>query len=47
VRADESDPQLRFTLPPFAYWSPDKFAANAMAAKALIDARCGLESLDY
>jgi D-lyxose ketol-isomerase len=47
ARADDLIRSHGFTLPPFAYWSPDKFAANATAAKALIDARCGWDITDY
>ncbi|WP_299300816.1 D-lyxose/D-mannose family sugar isomerase [uncultured Litoreibacter sp.] len=36
-----------FTLPPFAYWTPQEFAANASKAQALIDARCGWDVTDY
>lgn len=46
----ESDDMIRsfgFRLPSFAYWTPEEFAANAEAAKALIDARCGWDITDY
>lgn len=46
----EADDLIRshgFTLPPFAYWTPQEFAANAPAARALIDARCGWDITDY
>jgi D-lyxose ketol-isomerase len=46
----EADDMIRshgFTLPPFAYWTPEEFAANATVAKALIDARCGWDVTDY
>ena len=36
-----------FTLPPFAYWSPDEFKSRAKAARNLIDARCGWDITDY
>lgn len=36
-----------FRLPPFAYWSPEEFAANATSARALIDARCGWDITDF
>ena len=39
--------QHGFTLPPFAYWTPQEFAANAGRAQALIDARCGWDITDY
>lgn len=34
-------------LPPFAYWTPEQFTANAQSASALIDARCGWDITDY
>lgn len=46
----QADAMIRshgFTLPPFAYWTPDEFATNAGSAKALIDARCGWDITDY
>ena len=46
----ESDEMIRsfgFRLPSFAYWSPDEFKANAGAAQALIEARCGWDITDY
>jgi D-lyxose ketol-isomerase len=36
-----------FTLPPFAYWSPDAFVARKDAARHVIDARCGWDITDY
>ncbi len=47
---DEADAFIRsfgFTLPPFAYWSPDEFLAKKDAAKSLIDARCGWDITDF
>lgn len=46
----ESDDFIRhfgFRLPPFAYWSPEEFVANATSARALIDARCGWDITDF
>ncbi|SHG46831.1 D-lyxose/D-mannose family sugar isomerase [Cognatishimia maritima] len=45
--ADDMIRSYGFTLPPFAYWSPKDFAANADKAKHLIDARCGWDITDY
>lgn len=39
--------QFGFTLPPFAYWSPDEFKARRADAKNVIDARCGWDITDY
>ncbi len=36
-----------FALPPFAYWTPDDFAARAAEARHVIDARCGWDITDY
>lgn len=36
-----------FTLPPFARWSPEEFAARAADARHVIDARCGWDVTDY
>ncbi len=36
-----------FALPPFAYWSPDEFRAQASVARHIIDARCGWDITDY
>lgn len=46
----ESDDMMRrfgFTLPPFAYWSPDQFRAQADAASHVIGARCGWDITDF
>lgn len=46
----EADDLIRhhgFTLPPFAYWTPDQFKSRAGAAQHLIDARCGWDITDY
>lgn len=47
AQADDMIRSHGFALPPFAYWSPDEFAAQAHNAKALIDARCGWDITDY
>lgn len=36
-----------FALPPFAYWTPDQFKANASSARHVIDAQCGWDITDY
>ena len=46
----EADALMRthgFVLPPFAYWSPETFAARADEARHVIDARCGWDVTDY
>lgn len=46
----EADAMMRhhgWTLPPFAYWSPEEFVANKDKAKAVIDARNGWDITDY
>ena len=46
----ESDDMMRrfgFTLPPFAYWSPEEFKACKADAQNVIDARCGWDITDY
>ncbi|MCP3969177.1 MAG: D-lyxose/D-mannose family sugar isomerase [Rhodobacteraceae bacterium] len=46
----EADEMIRghgFTLPPFAYWSPDEFRANRDVARNVIEARCGWDITDY
>ncbi len=45
--ADDMIRHHGFTLPPFAYWSPDEFRANADRAKRVIDARMGWDITDY
>ncbi|MEM8555907.1 MAG: D-lyxose/D-mannose family sugar isomerase [Pseudomonadota bacterium] len=47
AEADEMIRSYGFTLPPFAYWSPDEFAARAGDARHVIDARCGWDITDY
>ena len=36
-----------FTLPPFANWTPEDFAARKTEAAALVEARCGWDITDY
>jgi len=45
--ADEMMRRHGFVLPPFAYWTPEEFAANAPEARHVIDARCGWDITDY
>ena len=47
AEADDTIRRHGFTLPPFAYWSPDDFAARKDAARHVIDARCGWDITDY
>jgi len=47
LQADEMMRKFGFVLPPFAYWTPDEFAANAPNAGHVIDARCGWDITDY
>lgn len=46
----DADQMIRahgFTLPPFAYWTPEEFVANKDRARAVIDARAGWDITDY
>ena len=46
----EADDMIRahgFALPPFAYWTPEAFKANAAIAENVITARCGWDITDY
>ncbi len=47
ANADDMIRSHGFTLPPFAYWTPEEFAKNKDVAKHLIDARCGWDITDY
>jgi len=47
AQADELIRRHGFVLPPFAYWTPDDFAARKSRASSLIDARCGWDITDY
>lgn len=46
-QADEMMRRFGFTLPPFAYWTPEQFKANASKARHVIEARCGWDITDY
>ena len=46
----EADGMIRshgFTLPPFAYWTPDAFKSRRHLAESVINARCGWDITDY
>ena len=46
----DADAMMRrhgFTLPPFAYWTPEDFKARAAQARHVIEARCGWDITDY
>lgn len=45
--ADEMIRHYGFVLPPFAYWTPAEFKANAGRAQRVIDGRCGWDITDY
>lgn len=45
--ADELIRSHGFTLPPFAYWTPDEFRANQAMADHIISTRCGWDITDY
>ena len=45
--ADDMIRRYGFVLPPFAYWTPDEFKANAARANAVISARMGWDITDY
>lgn len=45
--ADEMIRHHGFTLPPFADWTPDQFAANKTRAARVISGRCGWDITDY
>ena len=47
AQADEMIRSFGFTLPPFAYWSPETFKRNAASARLIIDAQCGWDITDY
>jgi len=47
AEADEMIRRHGFALPPFAYWTPEEFAARKADARHLIDARCGWDITDY
>ena len=46
----EADDMIRshgFTLPPFAYWTPDEFVARKQSASRIVEARMGWDITDY
>ncbi|MCB5409274.1 D-lyxose/D-mannose family sugar isomerase [Pseudogemmobacter faecipullorum] len=45
--ADEMIRHYGFTLPPFAYWSPEQFQARKAEASRLIAGRCGWDITDF
>ncbi len=47
AEADDMIRRFGFVLPPFAYWTPDEFRANADRARHVIEARCGWDITDY
>jgi len=47
AQADEMIRTYGFTLPPWAYWTPDEFRAKAGVATNVISARCGWDITDY
>lgn len=47
AEADEMIRSYGFALPPFAYWTPEQFKANAPSARHVIDAQCGWDITDY
>lgn len=47
AEADDLIRQHGFTLPGFAYWTPEQFRARAADARHVIDARCGWDITDY
>ena len=46
-QADRMIKENGFTLPPFAYWTPDEFKARRTQAQHVIDSRCGWDITDY
>lgn len=47
MQADEMIRSYGFTLPPFAYWSPEEFKSKSDQAQHVIDARCGWDITDF
>ncbi|WP_085309351.1 D-lyxose/D-mannose family sugar isomerase [Planktotalea arctica] len=45
--ADEMIRAFGFTLPPFAYWTPEQFKARVAGAQHIITTRCGWDITDY
>lgn len=47
AEADETIRSHGFTLPPFARWTPEQFAAHRDDARHVIESRCGWDITDY
>ena len=47
AEADDFMRSFGFTLPPFAYWTPDEFVARKDEARAVIDGRMGWDITDF
>lgn len=47
MQADDMIRSYGFTLPPFAYWSPEEFKSKSDQAQHVIDARCGWDITDF
>jgi D-lyxose ketol-isomerase len=47
AQADDMIRSFGFTLPPFAYWTPEEFCANKSQADHIIEAQCGWDITDY
>ncbi len=47
AEADDFIRSFGFVLPPFAYWTPEEFAANKGIAQAVIDGRMGWDITDF
>ena len=47
AQADDMIRSFGFTLPPFAYWTPEEFCANTSQAGHIIEAQCGWDITDY
>ena len=47
TQADDMIRSFGFTLPPFAYWTPQEFRANKERAGPIIVAQCGWDITDY
>lgn len=46
-QADDLIRSYGFTLPPFAYWTPEEFKARRAEAEHVIISRCGWDITDY
>ncbi len=47
AEADEMIRHHGFSLPSFAYWTPEEFKSKASTAKHVVDARCGWDITDF